>query len=331
MRQRVLNSLPKSDFTNGYRLEGSALARYRQTETRIAVAALGARALDADRVVTFIQWLCRRWDEWTHRDRMAIAKEYKSYVQLSAECFMCAHDMGFEELAHSVGRVTGHHEKTLDIMFPDRTALARERTAISLAHSVIPRAPSAESALTVGSSDVNDFLVWLDKTADLKLHLHIEALLDRQFKLSAIDIAALAKEVEGIAGTFEHLLNVILRDAGEDPSGKMLKRKLLALWAGVGDVHAALKDNWGLTQTAPPSTVPAQLRSIASLNLTTPNADVARLLLRSVLHRNDGAHNGLGQMQHDELLTVALDYIACILVCRKATAFLVPVAPPTGP
>lgn len=323
-RQRILNAIPDQDLIRGHRLEGIAFTRYRAAEKRAATAALIVHKVDAGRVVSSMQWLSERWDEWRLRDRAAIAEEYRRYIHLAVECLISANDHTFEQISEAVGRVTGHYEKTLDVLFPNWIAHARERTELSLIHSALPRAPAAEPRLTLDSSDVSDLLAWIDKKGELKLHLHIEALLDRQFKATLVDHAALAKEVEGIASTFEHLLNVILVDVGKDPSGKTLKPKLLAIWSGVGDIRQALDSKWGLTQTKPPSTVADQLANIAALSLPGSNCEVVKVLLAAVLHRNNGAHNGLAGRDQDDLLDIGLRFIICILLCRKAIALISP-------
>jgi hypothetical protein len=321
-RQRALNSADTVQRRGGWHLEGEALARYHQAETRAATASLAALHLEVNTLVSFIAWQSERWDEWTRRGRSGIAEEYRRHIHLTAECWMAASGRPFADLAAAVGRVTGHFTNTLDVIFPDWIVEARERTASSLKHSVLPALPKVEPALAPTLADIEDLLAWLDRHGERKLHLHIEAVLERQFSDDPVDRAALAKEAEGLASTFEHLVNILLTDGGLNPVGKTLIPKLLLLWVGVPDVQRIIQANTKLTKTKPPYTTAAQWDAIDGLARLGPTGEIAKTLLKIVLLRNDGLHNSMASWDGERLLDTVILMLSGLLFCRKALARL---------
>lgn len=83
-RSRLLNSWETQTWRGGWRLEGEALTRLRIAESEAARAILVETSIDAEKLIEFIGWLCERWEEWSLRERSAIAEEYKGYIRLSA-------------------------------------------------------------------------------------------------------------------------------------------------------------------------------------------------------------------------------------------------------
>jgi hypothetical protein len=61
---------------------------------------------------------------------------------------MRAQSREFSALVEDLGRVTGHSENTLDIIFPDWVKEAREKAELSLKHAVVTQAPSADAKPT---------------------------------------------------------------------------------------------------------------------------------------------------------------------------------------
>src|SRR6185369_9226376 len=121
--------------------------------------------------------LCERWDEWSRSGGSEVAGEYKRQIGLALRMTMHAFDLNFEDLAVQVGRATGHFANTLGVIFPDWKQDARNKSELSLKHSVVARAPRADPALTLDDAAITDLLDWLERNDQWKVHLSIEAIL----------------------------------------------------------------------------------------------------------------------------------------------------------
>ncbi|MGX1317749.1 hypothetical protein AB7M17_001202 [Bradyrhizobium sp. USDA 377] len=262
-----------------------------------------------------VTYLCERWDDWTKRGRQEVAAEYKRQIALVARMTTQALELEFSTLTNEVGRVTGHFENTLDVIFPDWAKGARERAELSLKNAVVAKAPAADVNLTLRGADVPDTLAWLERINFWKVHLGIETILARQFSNSRIDNVALAKEVESLSTTFEHVVGALLSEAGVHPTGTLM-RKVQRFWSAVADIHSILVAEYGLVSTTS-KTRAAQIASIRSLSGTGPNIEVARTILLAVLYRNDGQHNGMTTWSEEELQSAIRVFLTAIMLCRK--------------
>ncbi len=323
VRERKLNAISRVHRGESFNLEGVELDDFNAAQKRTAQHVLRAIHATPEQAVAFIIYLCERWDEWSRHGRAEVAAEYKRQIALAARMVMHAHDQDFPGLAQEVGQPTGHLENTLDVVFPDWTKQAREQAELSLKHSVVARARSVNSALSLTETDVIDLLDWLERRDLWKMHLSIEAILARQFIGSLVDQVALAKEVESISTTFEHLINVLLDEAGVSSEGALMK-KVRRFWNAVSDVHAILSTHHGLVSTKSTSRA-AQLANIAALTSTGPNIEIARTLLAAVVYRNDGQHNGMASWSEAELHEATRIFLTALMFSRKNLS----VNPPT--
>lgn len=291
--------------------ERSDLLTFQRATAEAILRDLGA---DRAKLKAFIAYLCERWDEKTRRGQGEIAAEYKRQVGLAARLTMVAYDISFADLAEEVGRVTGHFANTLDVIFPDWAQEARDRAELSLKASVIAKAPTVSASLSLVDANAGDLLDWLERNDQWRLHLAIETMLKHQFGDGPIDHAGLAKEVETLATTLEHLVNALLREAGCDDSGTLMK-KLDRYWAQVPGVHALLTANRGLTGDKAPFA--DQLIAIDALASTDADLGVAQVMLKAVLYRNTGQHAGMAVLTDEALHEAARVMLTAMLFCRK--------------
>jgi hypothetical protein len=324
VRERKLDAISRVHRGESFKLEGAELDDFNAAQKRAAEHVLGAIHAKRQQVIAFLIYLCERWDEWSRRGRAEVAAEYKRQIALAARMAIHAYDQDFSSLAEEVGRPTGHFENTLDVVFGEWTKQAREQAELSLKHSVVARAPTADRVLTLTDADIVDLLDWLERRDLWKVHLSIEAILGRQFSGSTIDQVALAKEVESISTTFEHLINVLLGQVGVFFSGGTLMKKVRLFWKAVPDVYSILSTHHGLVSTASASRA-AQLNNISALSSTGPNIEIARALLAAVLYRNDGQHNGMAAWPEVELHDATRVFLTALMFCRKNLS----VNPPT--
>ncbi len=314
-RSRKLAALARNHQGHVFTLEGTELVDFNAVQKRSAERALAEIAATRDHARSFLIYLCERWDEWSRRGWSEVAGEYKRQIGLALRMAMHAFDIDFEALAVEVGRATGHFANTLDVIFPDWKQDARDKAELSLKHSVVTKAPTADAALALDDAAITDLLDWLERNDQWKVHLSIEAILKHQFGASPVDHSALAKEVESLSATFEHLTNALLDEAGVNPSGTLMK-KVQAFWNTSTEIHEILMTQFALvsTKTAPRAN---RLAAITALTPTGPNIDVARTILAAVLYRNDGLHNGMASWAEAELHEAARIFLTAMMFCRK--------------
>lgn len=315
VRSRKLAALARGHNGQVFTLEGAELADFNAVQTRTAVRALAEIGGTRDHARSFLIYLCERWNEWSHRAWTEVAGEYKRQIGLALRMAMHAFDVDFEALAVDVGRATGHFANTLDVIFPDWKQDARDKAELSLKHSVVAKAPTADAALALDDAAITDLLDWLERNDQWKVHLSIEAILRYQFSASPVDHSALAKEVESLSATFEHLTNALLDEAGISSSGTLMK-KVQAFWNTSTEVHGILATQFALVSIRTASRV-SRLAAIAALTPTGPNIEVARTLLAAVLYRNDGLHNGMVSWTEIELHEAARIFLTAMMFCRK--------------
>jgi hypothetical protein len=323
VRSRKLAALARGHNGQVFTLQGTEFSDFNAVQKRSAERALAEIAATRDQVRSFLVYLCERWDEWRRRGWSEVAGEYKRQIGLALRMAMHAFDIDFEALAVEVGRATGHFANTLDVIFPDWKQDARDKAELSLKHGVVAKAPAANTALTLDDAAITDLLDWLERNDQWKIHLSIEAILKHQFSASPIDHSALAKEIESLSATFEHLTNALLDEAGVSRSGELM-RKVQAFWNTSTEVHGILKAQRGLVNTKRVSRAD-RLTAIAALTPTGPNIDVARTILAAVLYRNDGLHNAMASWVETELHEAARVFLTAMMFCRKNLF----VSPPT--
>lgn len=285
--------------------------------TVTATAALAALDADWPRLKAFIVYLCERWDEFQRRDETVVANEYRRQLQRAVR--LAVSGLGLEPvwIIDDVGRVTGHFENTLSVVFPDWQEKARETLLRSLEYSVVALAPAASPDFKLHQAGSIDFVDWLERRDQWKVHVAVERIIEHQFQGGAIDHSALAKEVESLGTTFEHLVDDLLDEAGIHLN-KTLTYKVPKLWSGVPSIGDVVDANHALVSLTKFNRA-EQLNKIDALPLTGPDAEVIRTLLKAMLYRNAGVHEagGMSAWQEDELHVASRLFLMAMLLCRQ--------------
>ena len=285
--------------------------------TATATAALAALDADWPRLKAFIVYLCERWDEFQRRDETLVANEYRRQLQRAVRLAVSGLNLEPVWIIDDVGRVTGHFENTLSVIFPDWQEKARETLLRSLEHSVVAQAPAASPDFTLDQAGSIDFVDWLERRNQWKVHVAVERIIEHQFQVDAIDHSALAKEVESLGTTFEHLIDDLLGEAGIHLN-KTLAHKVPKLWSGVPPIGDEVDKNHGLVSLTK-ATRTDQLAKIDALPLSGPDAEVIRTLLKAMLYRNAGVHEagGMNAWTEDELHVASRHFLTAMLLCRR--------------
>ncbi|MFC5343559.1 hypothetical protein ACETK8_10005 [Brevundimonas staleyi] len=281
-----------------------------------AKAALAPLVADWPKLKSFVVYLCERWDEFTRRGESAMANEYRRQIQRAVRLAVAGLDIETAFIITDVGRVTGHFDDTLNVIFPDLEDEARDAVLRSLLHVIVPAAPATSPDLTVDEAASVDLVDWLERTDQWKVHIAIQQILQHQFQGDTLDHAGLAKEVESLGTTFEHCVDSLLAEAGLSASGTLCP-KVQRLWKNVPDVVDDYWANKGLTNTIKAARA-TQIAAIDSLALASPNAGVTRVLLKGVLYRNEGTHGGMKDWDEAEIHEASRASLLAMLLCRKA-------------
>jgi hypothetical protein len=315
LKDRKFNAIARVYESVSFTLTDADQDDLNATHKHAAERMLAAVGASPTELRAFLTYLCERWDEWTGRGRQEIAAEYKRQIALAARMIMQGQRRDFSALAEDIGRATGHFENSLNVIFPDWTKEAREKVELSLKYAVVARAPIADASLTLTDADIPDVLDWLEHINLWKVHLSIETVLARQFSGSRVDHVALAKEVESMSTTFEHVVNALLDQAGVQPAGTLMN-KVQRFWNAFPEIHLPLLTGHGLVSTRS-KTRTDQIASIRSLTATGLNIDVTRTILSAVLYRNDGQHNAMVAWSEEELHEANRVFLTAIMFCRK--------------
>ena len=312
-REREIDALSRAHHGQAFVLtppEQAALVAAQSQEAKARLAELGH---DRTKLLGFIKYLCERWDDWRRRDRSKMADAYREELDQALRLIMSGFDIEFSKAADEVGRVTGHFAQTLDVIFPDWGTDARRKLEDAFKYAVV-KAQATNQPLGLVEADGPELIGWLESTEQWKGHHHVEAIIKHQFKGSVADHSGLAKEIEGLGLTVEHVVGNLLTATGKPSSGTLMP-KLKALWAGRPNVVALLNQHAGLTRT---DTV-ARASQLAAINALSASSEmpVVKVLLRTALYRNDGTHNAMGGWSEDELQACTADCLAAMMLCRK--------------
>ena len=225
-------------------------------------------------------------------------------------------DQNYSEIVEKLGRVTGHFANTLDVVFPDELKRRRELLQDTLKRTVVKNAPASDPGFALSDLDVTDLLDWAERARFLKLHVSVNAILGSQFKGTALDHTTLAKEVESLSATFEHMTNLLLAEANKTPNGSTLKPKLTKYWDNDPVVQGILESDWNFTRTNPPATLAGQLAALANFN-AGPRGEIAKTMLTAVLYRNAGLHSGMDMLEEADLHGATRIFLLAMMYLRK--------------
>jgi len=104
VRERKLNAISRVHQGESFNLAGAELDDFNAAQKRAAQRELLAIHATREQLVSFLIYLCERWDEWSRRGRVEVAAEYKRQIALAARMVMHAHDQNFSGLAQEVGQ-----------------------------------------------------------------------------------------------------------------------------------------------------------------------------------------------------------------------------------
>jgi hypothetical protein len=285
-----------------YRLTEEQRNAFRAHETSLAREALERWGLDHQAILDFLKWQCSRWEEWNRRRQQRLTDAYKRNIARTARWYMVLTARNDDQVIAEVGDVIGHGRSTLEVIFPNWIKVQKEAATRSLKRWIKPiMAPLARVGYDVSDAECEEFLNWIETIGFFQIFWHFERLGEIGNQEDPISHAALAREVEGMGATIEHLLNQI---GTHDPTYKLhdtLFPKIKRLWEDNSHiVKGGLGPNGKLTSVTPD--LQARLEEIDRVSSGGPYADIVRDLLKTTLIRNQGAHISLLGFTHDSLV-----------------------------
>jgi hypothetical protein len=308
-RERALEQAGRGLGGGRPRLTGKPLDAFLLQERTIATEAMARGGMDTQALLGFVKWQCQRWQDWDHRGQPHIAEEYKRNISRSAYLYRALTGMDFDQIAQYVGHITGHRSPTLEVIFPNWIKEQKETGARSLKHWIKPTmSMMAPLGYDVSDADCDGFFDWLEGEGLLQFFWHVQRFDELGNREDLIGQEGLAKEIEGLATTLEHLLNHIGNPHPTFQSAKAMFWKVKWVWGNVPDVVNGLLANSHLTGTGR-FTFRTQIPAITDVTSGGPYVEIVRDLLKIILIRNQGVHLSLRGFDRDELyqlLEVAL-------------------------
>ena len=188
-------------------------------------------------MIELIQFLCRKWDHW---DRIGYANHAKAYKQFMSEAIWLARylrDVPVEKLFEDVGRVTGHFKPTLRVIYRDWATEWREDAERLLKGFA---SPNAILSADFNETEVNAFLDLVEERDLLDFYWRWKSLNERAFSGDLNRMAGLRSDLQGMALSVEHLVDVMLEGIVKHPK-RQLYDKFKQLWPRDTDVGKLLK------------------------------------------------------------------------------------------
>jgi hypothetical protein len=285
----------------------------------IATEAMARWSMDIQALLSFVKWQCQRWQDWNHRGQPHVADEYKTNIYWSAYLYHIVTGMDFDQITQHVGHITGHRRPTLEVIFANWIKEQKETGARSLKHWIKPTTSMmAPVGYDVSDAECDAFFDWLEGEGLLQFFWHVQRFDELGNREDLIGQEGLAKEIEGLATTLEHILNLIGNPHPTFQSAKAMFWKVKWLWGNVPDVVHGLLANSHLTGTGK-FTFRTQISAITGVTSGGPYVEIVRDLLKIILIRNQGVHLSLRGFDRDELyqlLEVALQ--SAVLIWKHA-------------
>jgi hypothetical protein len=194
-----------------YHLTAEQRNAFRAHETSLAREALGRWGLDYQAILNFLKWQCGRWQEWNRRGQQRLTDAYKRNIARTARWYMVLTGKDDDQVIADVADVIGHGRPTLEVIFPNWIKVQKEAATRSLMHWIMPTmAPLAGVGYNVSDAECEEFLNWIETIGFFQVLWHFERLGEIGYQEDPVNLAALARETEGIGATIEHLLNYVI-------------------------------------------------------------------------------------------------------------------------
>jgi hypothetical protein len=301
---------PSSD-----RLGEEQYSAFSDRKRGIAAEAFRRWSQDAGTFLDFIKWQCQRWNDWDRSGQSHVADEYRRNIAESVGVYQLVTDRDFDQVVVDV--------PTLDVIFPDW--VADQSRAAHLAITSIIAGDLAWLKGTVhevSRGDCAKFLEWVKAQGMYQFLWFFARLEDLGHRSDPVGLAGLAREVQSLCASFEHLMvgfTPIKKTQRMRKRGRFrretLTSRLISLWRDVDEINNGLANNIHLTQ--PQDDLRMQLTQIKGFPGQGAYALILLDLLATVLVRNYGTHLSLQGVSREECFQLLNAVLRSVIVCWK--------------
>jgi len=188
-------------------------------------------------MIELIKFLCRRWDHWNRIGCKNHAKAYKGFMGQAIWLARYLRDVPVEQLFADVGRVAGHFKSTRRVIYRDwATEWREDAERILMGFS----RPGAILTADFEEDEINAFLDLVEERDLLDFYWRWKSLNERAFSGDLNHMAGLRSDLQGMALSVEHLVDVMLEGIVKHPK-RQLYDKFKQLWPRDTDVGKLLK------------------------------------------------------------------------------------------
>lgn len=227
---RALQMSDSEDMPGGtFRIAGQALDDLRAEEVICARESLARSAATEDDLVSMLRWTSEKIVDLHRSDRARLEKGYRE-LAIMADEILQALGRSYDEVRNLVGGTP----PLLARAFPDWADTQIQHVLQTMEARIIPDlARSIPPPAAIPDLDrARKFCTWISDQGLAQILWHFERLIALSDRRDAIGLAAVAREVSGMAAGFEHVCN------GLGAPGRTLGPKVCHLWGAYGFVEA---------------------------------------------------------------------------------------------
>lgn len=277
--------------------------QYRKRQGEIAKTALEKYCVTPDEVIDFIATQCKWWNDASHRGLPILADEWKRHIGITLDCHHAATNSNFDEIVDQVGRVTGHQEPTLRVIFPSWLLEQRELVQRSMEHWLAVDLSNLSPPFELQNNDIGEFCDWLEAKGLYQFYWCYRRFVDAGGRDDPIQRSATSADASSFANLVEMIANAVLVERGKKvPRGDTLVPKLREIFGpnGPEDFNSHFTKHRELMKTVKQS-LQQRLSQIARIKKSGGNhVEILKALLSLVAIRNEGTHIGLLSFDHAE-------------------------------
>ncbi|WP_396594609.1 hypothetical protein [Brevundimonas sp. R86498] len=259
---------------------------------RKAAAAGGMTRYGVDRsaLLALCAFLASRWLEWDGGGRVLMADAYRTYLAATVRLLQRAEEMTFDEIAEVVGPLGSTQRPTLHEIWPDWTAINKERVVTTLNQAWV-----GLPGTSLSPSVIQGFADFIAEERQDAVFLRLESFHENVFGDGAESPeAGMSSDLQGMAVAVEQLVRAM------GGTRSQLIEMFQELWAGT-PVAAILRSAAGLARQGRPASRWHETKAeIETLRQSSPEGAIAADMVMA--HRLRGAvHHPLHESEQFEI------------------------------
>jgi hypothetical protein len=308
-----LNRISSFVWQDDFKIKGDNYAlvvkRFERNVKRITTLTKRKYELNENRLFEFMKYLCKKYFEYEEDKMDTLAEMLKRDIRNLIYLLSEGYGLTIEEIIKKVGRITYHFKDTLNVIFPDEVADAKEKTAVIL-KTYLDTNPHVYDDHDINKGDIEKFLNYLE-TKDL---IHFYQVLDQLsadwFSSKSFSQSKRQSHVIYLSLLLEVLLKTIARSGNHRELSDIFSSRhqligTLREFFKYEPWWSILKSNWKLAEITDKTNIKDLLQNrimnntFHSVNKTWDN--IVRMFLVCGVTRNLSAH------EHQKLIPLTID------------------------